>query len=210
MLSRKFERLSTVYPALYGRRAVICSSITRIAPIIFACPGVSRCSAAARRQSDYVRFFVERNISLRHMGGRLDAGSLRTLLPVHDLYRGTLQVLPYQRDAALRRVDQARPASPLSVSWPHSSLPQPARSGRSSQQKTMIVSQGTVDALAWCCPRSPYGSASVGRRPQAPMYAKPQPRKSASSSLASSLASSAAVITPEEINGAAMAATLSR
>ena len=33
------------------------------------------------------------------------------------------------------------------------------------------------------------------------MNAKPQPRKSGSSSLASSLASSAAVITPEEISG---------
>jgi len=56
---------------------------------------------------------------------------------------------------------------------------------------------------------SPYPSAPVGRRPQAPMNAKPQPRKSGSSSLASSLASSAAVITPEEINGPAMAAMLS-
>jgi hypothetical protein len=42
------------------------------------------------------------------------------------------------------------------------------------------------------------------------MNAKPQPRKSGSSSLASSLASSAAVITPEEISGPAMAAMLSR
>ena len=42
------------------------------------------------------------------------------------------------------------------------------------------------------------------------MNAKPQPRKSGSLSLASSLASSAAVITPEAITGPAMAARLSR
>jgi len=42
------------------------------------------------------------------------------------------------------------------------------------------------------------------------MNANPQPRKSGSSSLAPSLASSATVITPEAIGGPAMAAMLSR
>ena len=70
--------------------------------------------------------------------------------------------------------------------------------------------RGTWCPVRWRCPGPPYPSAPAGRRPQAPMNAKPQPRKSGSWSLASSLASSAAVITPEEINGPAMAAMLSR
>jgi hypothetical protein len=86
-----------------------------------------------------------------------------------------------------------------------------ARRAKRSAGGAAFMPEGRPRSMRGALARSPlrYPSELVGRRPHAPINAKPQPRKSGSSSLASNLAPSAAVITPEEINGPAMAAKLS-